>query len=76
MAHFDGRNAILLNGRRHLISTKLDIAKHYRVQSCCIKFIDRLNTLDTLLGNIDLGNPWDLMLATKAKFVEGLLLTP
>lgn len=71
MAHFDGRNAVLLDWSWDFVSTELNIAKHCRVQPCRLKGIHGLNTLDALLSDIDLSDPRGFMSVTKPKIDEG-----
>ncbi len=43
----NGRETISLDRRRKLVSAKLDVVKHDRVQACILELEDRVNSVAT-----------------------------
>ena len=50
----DGRDTVALNGRRNLVTGKLDVAKHGGVETSSLEGVNWLNTSRSLLDQLEL----------------------
>jgi len=56
MTLLDSRKAVLLNGCRNIITSKLNVLEHDWVQTSILKSSNRVNADSALLSDLELGD--------------------
>ena len=53
----DSGQSALLNRRGGIVSRKLDVAEHNRMQACILEAVNQLNLDSAFLSDLNLGKP-------------------